>query len=275
MTSVEAASRARTALFVPAHKDAWIEPAVLSGADLVVLDLEDSVPAQHKASAREKAARALHGGRVCGVRISAVDHPDHEADISAVSGLDVVVMVPKATSSSIAAVVDRLGGGAAVVALVETPQGVAEAGSIAGSTGVRRLAFGSFDMAAELGVSPENRDALLLARSSLVYSSAAGGLHPPLDGVTDRVGDEDALAADTAYARRLGFDGKLCIHPGQIAGVHRVLRPTTEEIVWATEVVERASAEPGSAIRVDGRMVDRPVVVRAARILERSKERSS
>ena len=109
-------------------------------------------------------------------------------------------------------------------------------------------------------------DALLYARSRLVLASRLGRLASPLDGVTLAIGDAPALAADVARARRLGFGGKLCIHPSQVGAVNEGFAPAAHELRWATEVVTAATKQNGPFV-LRGKMVDRPVIERAHRLL--------
>ncbi|MBV8157693.1 MAG: CoA ester lyase, partial [Dyella sp.] len=138
--------------------------------------------------------------------------------------------------------------------------------NVARAPGVSRLLFGSIDLMFDLDVGDDDAP-LHHFRSELVMQSRAAGLPAPVDGVCTAIGDADALAADTARARRFGFGAKLLIHPNQVAGVHAALAPSAEELAWARRVVEQAAAAQGAAIAVDGKMVDRPVLERAQRIV--------
>ena len=158
--------------------------------------------------------------------------------------------------------------GLPVIALIETALGLWNLGDLVKVDGISRLGFGSIDFQLDTGVEDENQG-LLFARSRIVVASAMAGLEPPLDGVTVNLDDETVLASDTARARRLGFGGKLCIHPGQVEGVKSGFMPSTEEIEQAQRikaVAEEAGAK--GAIRLDGRLIDAPVVARALRLLE-------
>ncbi|OIJ25641.1 HpcH/HpaI aldolase/citrate lyase family protein [Nocardioides luteus] len=263
------AETARTWLFVPGDRPERFAKAAAAGPDVVVLDLEDAVAPAHKDAARAHVTAWLARTEVtAAVRVNAAGSPWHDADIAALAALGrpTTVMLPKADSAeAIAAVLDALPTGSAVVALVETALGVARAIDLATSPGVVRLAFGSFDLAAELGVDPDHAPALAPARGSLVLASAVGGLAGPVDGVTGDVRDHERLTADVAAAAALGFAGKLCIHPGQVAPAAAALAPTADEVAWAERVLA-AATEDGVAL-VDGRMVDAPVVARARRIV--------
>lgn len=123
------------------------------------------------------------------------------------------------------------------------------------------------DLAAELGVDPDQGPALAGARSALVLASAAGGLSGPVDGVTGAVDDSERVAADVPSAAALGFSGQICVHPAQIAPAAAALAPTADQVRWAQRVLDAVAGADGGAIVVGGRMVDAPVVCRARRIL--------
>ncbi|WP_426245646.1 HpcH/HpaI aldolase/citrate lyase family protein [Nocardioides sp. LHG3406-4] len=267
MTLTEAAHAAATLLFVPGDRPERFEKAASSGADLVVVDLEDAVAPPNKAAARTAASASVgRTGAVRAVRINASDSDEYDDDVAALAGVECVVVVPKAEDpDALREAGRRLGPVATLVALVETATGILRAPEIAAVEEVHRLAFGSFDLAAQLGVSPDDRTALLSARSALVLASAAAGLPGPVDGVTGDVADEALLADDVAYAARLGFGAKLCIHPRQVPLVRAAFRPTDDDVSWARSIVEAAG--DGGVALVDGRMVDKPVVDRARRIL--------
>jgi citrate lyase subunit beta/citryl-CoA lyase len=272
------ADLARTAvtwLFVPGDRPDRFPKAAAAGADVVVLDLEDAVAPDARDAARAEVAAWLGSAqRLCAVRVNA-DAPSLDADLHALAAAGpVLVMLPKAEDPrAVAAVADRLAAGSCVVALVETARGVLGAAAVAAVPGVARLAFGSFDLAAELGVDPDHGPAMATARGALVLASAAAGLPAPVDGVTGAVGDERRLDDDVARARALGFGGKLCIHPAQVAPVASAFTPSAEELAWAGQVLAGAGSN-GVAV-VDGRMVDRPVVERARRLLAAGRQRGT
>lgn len=259
---------ARSLLFVPGDRPDRFAKAVAAGADGVVLDLEDAVAAASKGAARSHVAAWLESGKTAIVRINAADTPWFADDLSAIiAGQGVTVMLPKASMDGVAAVASQIGEQTGIVALVETAAGILDAAAICQSPNVIRAAFGSVDLSTELGVDPDDREALLHARSVLVLASAASGIAPPLDGVTTNVTDADPARADAAYAARLGFGGKLCIHPAQIAAVNTAFEPGADEISWARAVL--AAGTEGAA-KVDGHMIDAPVLERARRIVARS-----
>jgi len=269
MSTAEIAGAARTWLFVPGDRPERFAKAAAAGPDVVVVDLEDAVAPAHKDAARAHVTDWLpRAGVTVAVRINAAGTTWHDADLAALAALDgpSLVVLPKADSpETVAAALAALPDGSAVVALVETALGVARAIDLASFPGVVRLAFGSYDLAAELGVDPEHAPALAPARGNLVLASAVGGLAGPIDGVTGDVRDHERLTADVTTAAALGFAGKLCIHPGQVAPTAAALAPSPDEVAWAERVLA-AATEDGVAL-VDGRMVDAPVVARARRIV--------
>lgn len=150
--------------------------------------------------------------------------------------------------------------------LIETAQGVASVLDIAGTPSVQRLLFGSIDFQTDRGI--DGDDGTLLAyRSMLVLSSRLVGLVAPVDGVTTAPDDPVAISRDTARARRLGFEGKLRMHPRQVAAVNAGFAPKAQEVYWARGALQASRASQGSAVSVDGRIVDAPVGKRAEAIL--------
>ncbi|GAA2354421.1 aldolase/citrate lyase family protein [Streptomyces violaceusniger] len=262
----------RTMLFVPGDRPDRFSKAASSGADAVLIDLEDAVPADNKAAARAAAIRWLARHRSV-VRINAPGSPWHAEDLAALAEAPALlrgVVLPKcSTAEQVASVIDHLPYGVSLLPLIESAIGLREAGAIAGLPRVGRLLFGSVDYALDTGItpSPPEEPELLWARSSLVNASQAAGLPSPLDGVHTRLEDKEGLATSSRRSRALGFGGRLCVHPLQVATVHRAWQPTDQEIRWARGVIQASSAGNGGATRVDGQMVDRPVLQRARRLL--------
>jgi citrate lyase subunit beta/citryl-CoA lyase len=239
---------------------------------MVILDLEDAVaPANKESSLRSVVAWAGAHER-CMVRLNGVDTPWSDREVSALRGTGIAVMLPKAERVDDASRLADALADSAVVGLVETPRGVMGVEELARSGALARLALGNVDLALGLGVDPASRAALAPARWSLVMASAAEGLPAPIDGVTTVLDDPALLAGDIGHARELGFGGRLCIHPRQVAPTNIAMSPSAEEVAWARRVllsgVERGTEE---AVRVvDGSMVDAPVVDRARRLLARA-----
>lgn len=264
----EQVGAARTLLFVPGDRPDRFDRACASGADVVVLDLEDAVAAAAKESARSHVAGWLRAGGRALVRVNARGTPWFGEDVRAVRGAGAtVLMVPKVEGpADLHALDEAAGGPVAAVALVETARGVLEAAAICAVPTVCRVALGHVDLAADLGIDPADDEALLGARSMLVLASRAAGLPAPIDGVTVAVADPDALARDTRRARRLGFTGRLCIHPRQVGPVAAGLAPTEAEVAWARRVLDLDAALGV----VDGELVDEPVLRRARLLLQRA-----
>jgi citrate lyase subunit beta / citryl-CoA lyase len=256
-----AIAAARTFLFVPGHRPDRFDKAVAAGPDVVILDLEDAVAPADKGGARRNADVWLARGGQAVVRINAAGTPWFDDDLELVTAHGCPVMLPKAEDADVP---QRLADVCAVIPLIETASGVERALDVCCAPGVVRAAFGSVDLATELGVRHDDRLALGYARSRLVVACAAAGIAAPVDGVTTTLADSDALAEDLRHARRLGFGGKLCIHPRQLDAARAGFAPTEEELRWARRVIDT-----GDAVSVvDGAMVDKPVLERARRLLD-------
>ena len=257
-----------------------------SAADVAVLDLEDACPAAERPAARlavrDLIARPRDG--LIYVRVNGAASGLLRADLEAVvgEGLDGVVLAKAERAADIAEAEQIIGmieprhglpeGRIEIVPLVEGALGLVNARSIAGaSRRVRRLAFGSVDFALDVGMHP-GPDEIELAphRAALVLASRVERLEPPIDGVWLATGDDEGLARTARRARAEGFQGKLCIHPGQIEAVAAAFVPTPVQIDRARRIVQAfaaAAANGAAAIKVDGDLVDYPVVRQAERLL--------
>jgi citrate lyase subunit beta/citryl-CoA lyase len=256
---------ARSLLFAPGHDERKLRRALAGAADIVVADWEDSVPEASVDDAVAVTAAAFAEPR--GIRLVRV----REVEELRLGGMTIDgLLVPKATPERLrTAAAARL----PLVALVETAAGLARLDEVARSERVVALMLGSVDLGLELDL--QERDdglELLYARSRLVLESACAGIRPPFDGVSVHVRDAARTRAECVLARSLGFGGKGCIHPGQVEIVNTVFSPTEEELAWAGRVLaaaESAEAQGVGAIEVDGKLVDRPVVERARRLVRR------
>jgi citrate lyase subunit beta / citryl-CoA lyase len=265
----ERVAAARSFLFVPGHRPDRFAKARDSGADVVVLDLEDAVGVDHKARARDHVRDWLAAGHRAVVRINAPGTPWFDEDIAAIGELAGAVMVPKAEDAAVlGAVAALLPTGTGIIPLVETAAGVVDAVAVCGAPSVVRPAFGSVDLAAQLGVDHRSHEALRHARSALVLAAAATGRAAPIDGVTTALDDAGALDADVEAAIVLGFTGKLCVHPRQVDAVNHGFTPSDEDIAWARGVLDAAADDSVAVYK--GQMIDRPVVLRARNILARA-----
>ena len=264
----------RSYLFVPGNRPERFDKAWAAGADAVILDLEDAVAPADKPVARDAVARWLETARPVYLRINAANTDAFAEDLRlcALPGVR-GVMLPKAeTADAVAAVASVVRPGVAIEPIIETGRGFDQARALAQASGVSRLAFGSIDFQVDMGIEGDGEE-LLYFRSALVLASRLGGLEPPVDGVTTEIDDAARIAFETHRARRLGFGGKLCIHPRQVGVVNACFLPTPEQVAWAQRVMDALkTAEHAGAFLVDGRMVDAPVLAQARRILELCKD---
>lgn len=257
----------RSYLYVPGDRPAMLAKAVGRGADALIVDLEDAVPPAAKADARTAVAAWLRAGpRPVPVWVRVNAGPERAADLDALAGIPTLAGVVLAKTGgrddvwSASAVL----GETPLMPLLETAAAVFDAREIARQPNVRQLQIGEVDLAGELGVEPGSDEVeLATARSLVVMASAAAGIDPPVGPVSRIFDDAAALAASTRRVKRLGFVGRACIHPAQIAVVHEVFTPTPAEVHAARAAVE-ALAGGGVAVDAEGRMID-PAVLPAAR----------
>jgi citrate lyase subunit beta/citryl-CoA lyase len=263
-----------TYLFVPGDRPDRFDKATGTPADVVILDLEDAVVAASKTPAREQvaayAARRPELLPRLAVRVNDAASAWFADDIAMVRAARLrTVVLPKAESArDIAAVRSGAGADVAVVPIIESARGVRDVDTVAEQPGVQRLAFGTLDYGVDLNLSGDERG-IAYAASRMAIASRCAGLAAPVAGITAAIDDDARLAADLDFARAYGFGGKLCIHPRQLAAIDAAFRPSAAEIDWARRVVA-ASAGASGAFVVDGRMVDRPVVLKAQSILDRA-----
>lgn len=276
-----AVARARSFLFVPASRPERFAKALQSGADCVILDLEDAVPPQQKDAARAMLAEGLADfsaqqlGRTL-VRINADGTPWHEADLQALApwtdkGLAGVVVPKSEGAATLQRVSTALGTRARLVPLVESLAGLDAADLLARAPQVARLAFGHLDFQLDLGMRCSADEVELAAvRFALVAASRRARLPSPIDGVTTDTANAQRLGIDAQRARAFGFGAKLCIHPLQVEPVNATFSPSAQELEWARRVVEAAQAHKGEAFSLDGRMVDLPVIRLAEQTLQQA-----
>ena len=280
-TAHAAIACATTFLFVPATRPERIAKALASGAGAVIVDLEDAVAPDDKAAARAALLAAMQAlapeqrGRLL-VRTNAAGTPWHTDDVAAVAACVAQglagAMLAKAESAAVLQTVARaLGPQGLLVPLVESNAGLDALDALAQAPQVVRLAFGHLDFQVDLGMECGADEAELLpVRLALVRASRRAGLAAPVDGVTTATDDLPRLQQDTARSRRMGFGAKLCIHPAQVAPVQAAFAPSPDELAWAQRVLEAAPAHGGAVFRLDGRMVDAPVLALAARLVARA-----
>ncbi|MGR8947099.1 MAG: HpcH/HpaI aldolase/citrate lyase family protein [Gammaproteobacteria bacterium] len=277
----------RTFLFVPGNHPRKLEKVFDSGADAVIIDLEDAVAIAEKPQTRAVAVDALKQKRQPRgyIRVNAVDTEFCFQDLQNIVGpwLDGIVL-PKVESASDYRMVDWvLGnlerdagldvGNIDLMPIIETAKGLAAAREIAACGGrIKRLSFGAGDYTRDLNLQWTFGEAeIAAARSELVLASRLANIEPPIDTVFIHIKEHDHFAASARKGREFGFQGKLCIHPNQIEATHAAYTPTEEEARWAKKIIasfEEAEKQGSASIQVDGYFVDYPIVEKAQAIVE-------
>lgn len=264
------------ALYVPGNRPARFDTALSSGADVIIVDLEDAVPDDAKAAARASARRWLEDlseddRRRVSLRVNTVGTARGDADLAALVGLSGIhsVRVPKVQSLQDITHVVSLLEDARVVALVETARGIEDAASIAESPHVVGVALGEADLRSDLGIFSD--EGLSWCRARIVVAARAAGLPPPMMSVWTDLADTEGLVASCRAGRALGFLGRTAVHPSQVEPIRQGFLPSAEEVSAAKEtlaVLEKASWEgAGVAVLGSGRMVDSAMVGAARRVL--------
>lgn len=260
----------RSYLFVPGNRPDRYAKACATRAGSVIVDLEDAVAPGEKVAARKALVAWLGSGTPVMVRVNAPGSEWFADDLRVCADPAVVaVVLPKAERGEHVEQVTAICGARPILPLVETALGLWNALSIAKAPSVQSLLFGSLDLQADLRTSDDD---MAYARSRLVLVSRVAGIDAPVDGVTQSIDDPELLRRDCRRARQLGFSGKLCIHPNQVDVVNQCFAPSPEERAWAQRVVDAFARSDGNAALLDGRMIDRPVLVRAQAILAEARE---
>ncbi len=268
----------RSVLYLPANRASAIAKARTLAADAVILDLEDAVQPDAKASARAAAvAAALEGGwegKMLFLRVNGIGTPWHGDDMAAahIDGFAGIV-VPKVDSAAEAASLVAHGGGRPVLAMIETPAAVLNAAAIAAVPGVAALMAGMADLAKALGCGDDaERRPLLYSLSAIVLAARAGSI-ACFDGVCTEYRNETAFRAEAAQGRMLGFDGKTLIHPSQVAPCNEIFSPSAAAIAHARAQIaayDDALAAGRGVATLDGQMVEVLHVEQARRLLARA-----
>jgi citrate lyase subunit beta/citryl-CoA lyase len=286
----------RSLLFVPADGGPKLDKALAAGADAVIIDLEDSIAPERKAPARVAALAFLQSSTAQAtrprilVRINGLDTGMTDADLDAVvPGKPDAIVFPKAEGGASVVHLDAKltareaiaglpeGGIKILAQAVESAAGLFLAGTFrAASARLIGLTWGPEDLSAELGAEA-NRDAdgmltepYRLARAMCLYAAAAAKV-PAIETVYVDFRNSEGLRRDTEHARRDGFAGRLAIHPSQVAVINEVFTPTADQIAKAKAVIAAFAAQPGAgAVGIDGKMYDRPHLVRAQRLLKQT-----
>lgn len=275
----------RSLLFVPGDRPDRMEKALGAGADALILDLEDAVVPAAKAEARRTVAAFLNANSQSRlwVRVNPLDSPEHEKDLAAVlpAHPDGIVL-PKAEGGACVSelarrLAERGNATAQILAIAtETPAAMFGLGSYGGAKRLTALTWGAEDLPAAIGASASREEdgrftpPYELARSLCLFGAAAAGV-APIETVYPAYRDLEGLAAYGARARRDGFTGMMAIHPDQVPVINAAFTPTPEEIAHAKAVVAAFAANPeAGALSLDGKMIDRPHLILAQRILAQS-----
>lgn len=270
----------RSLLFVPGTRPDRFEKAIASGADGIVFDLEDGVDPGKKADARAAVLAFLSAppkvSAALFVRVNASDSPWYAEDLTSFGKLRSIrgIVLPKAEVPAHVAATARATSTGWVVPMLETARGVLNAGAVVSAAGlVPAVLFGAEDLTAQIGIPRSiSGDELVFARSQVVLAATSVGADA-IDAVLIDITGFDDLRRDSIRARALGFRGKMAIHPGQIPVIHEIFSPSTPERAQAQRIVDafdKAQAQGEAVIRLDDKMIDMPIVVRAKRLLARS-----
>jgi citrate lyase subunit beta/citryl-CoA lyase len=262
---------ARSWLFVPATRPERFAKAAGSGADRIIVDLEDAVVPEEKADARRNLAAApLPASVPTYLRVNGFGTDWFEEDLAAAAMLPIAgIVLPKTESAAhVARAAGALGGAQRVVPIVESAAALWNVLEVARAPAVERLVFGALDFQLDTGVRGDDVE-LAYARSRIVVASRVAAVGAPIDSICPAIDDEDRLSREAERALRFGFAGKLCIHPKQAGPTNRAFQPSEEDVEWATGLLAALETRPEGergAFTYRGGMVDRPVVERARRI---------
>ncbi len=262
-------------LFVPGDRAERFDKAMATNAHVVILDLEDAVAPDAKDAARRAIATWLQGvtlrtsGPRLFLRVNDVNTAWYAKDCALLQSAQIAgVMLPKAEKvEAVSALANMLNANQELIPLIETVRGWDAAREIASVKSVSRLVFGSVDFCIDAGI-PGEEEHLHFVRTSLVLASRLAGVAAPIDGVTVDFRNEAQLKRDVLQSRKFGFGAKLCIHPAQIESVNAGFAPAAAEISWAEKVIAAVQSKGAGAIAVDGKLIDKPLLLRAQKILE-------
>ncbi len=276
----------RTYLFAPGNHPRKVEKVFDTGTDVVILDLEDAVAISEKVATRSVVVEALQRPRKCRgyVRVNALDTEFTFGDVEAVvaQGIDGIVL-PKVERPADLQMVDWMmtslerqrglpEGGIDLMPIIETGKGVANVREICGAGGrLKRVAFGAGDYTRDMAIEwTMHEGELAHARAEIVLASRINDLQPPIDTVFIHINEHEHFRNSAILARQFGYQGKMCIHPNQIAATNDAFTPTAEEVAWSRKVItafQEAEAAGSASIQVEGYFVDYPIVVKAERVV--------
>ena len=277
----------RSLLFVPGDRPERMAKAMACAADALILDLEDSVAPAAKPEARKAVAKFLadHQGARLWVRINPLDGSDAARDLEAVlpAHPDGIVLPKAEGGASVADLSQKLARAGNATARIlaiatETPAALFQLGTFGGQKRLAGLTWGAEDLPAAIGAATSREEdgrftpPYELARSLCLFGAAAAGV-APIETVYPAFRDLDGLAAYAGRARRDGFTGMMAIHPDQVRVINAAFTPSEAEVAHARRIVAAFAASPGAgALALEGRMIDRPHLVQAQRILSAAEE---
>lgn len=258
----------RSLLFVPGSRPDRFKKALSAGADLICIDLEDAVLPADKDTARQAVVDFIQAGnrRLC-VRINPLDTETGQKDLQALSSVTPshVMLAKCKDEAQVRQCASRLDE-SQIIGLIETIEGLSNAASIASASDkLAAVMFGGADMSAELRCE-FSYEPLLFTRSQLVMAAAQANVDL-IDVPFVNIKDDEGLKAETSKVRALGFTGKAAIHPCQIASIHDAFTPTDRQISYAQEVLAAVDGPDAGVVVVNGRMVDRPIILACQRTL--------
>src|SRR6056297_3582403 len=270
----------RSVLFSPGDKPDLMRKAAMGDADVVVFDLEDAVAPADKGQAREAVREVLDEiDPDCEVAVRV-----NPIGLGAMTDLEVIlagprpdsIMVPKTQDETdiqrIEARLEDADASCPILALIESAAGVLRADEIAAVDATDALLFGAEDLAADIGATRTSEGTeVLYARERTVIAASAAGIDA-IDIVYTDYGDTDGLHEETTFARQLGYDGKMAIHPDQVPVINDAFTPSDDDIEWAERVLAAHERSETGVFEVDGEMIDAPLIAQAERILERADE---
>lgn len=269
---------AQAFLFVPANRPDRFAKSMATRAHAVIVDLEDAVPLSDKDAARDAIRRELTpwlqqcSERIV-LRINACGTPYLDDDLRLVEELGIRhLMLPKTESAAqMSSIVNALSFTPVLIPMIENAKGVDQVKVIAAHPNTLRLSLGNIDLQVSFGLQCGSDELELLpVRHQILLASRLAEIAAPIDGVTVQIESQEQLAADILRAKRLGFQGKLCIHPKQVDGVIEGFQPSAQEVAYAQTVVAADKAANGGVVQLHGKMVDRPVVMLANVVLQKA-----
>lgn len=261
----------RSFLFVPANRTERYSKALNSGSDAVIIDLEDAIPTEHKLESRALLKQWLldHPTEKVMIRVNSDQTEWFAEDIQLAQLSNVIALVlPKAEQQQAFEIIQQIHS-IDVYPIIETPYGMAHVEQIAQFPAVQALMFGSIDFQLEMDMCGDALE-LMYFRNRIVLASKLAGIANPIDGVTADFSNTELVITETLQAKKLGFQGKLCIHPNQVKIVNQTFDPSPEDIQWAQEIIEAVQAANGQTISLNGKMIDKPIISKAEKILKQA-----